>query len=164
MKIPWSMVEETRNEVNILSIRESRPSNEGSNYVKLTISTCGETQRELLVRSRLFIGYCSLVVKKEASHSCFKCNTLDHRTAECKVESETLWEVQSAGPCLAWLKKPSHCKNCKRRFESPTMESRGWSCPLRNAKALMLAGVNIVAPGEKSFLRSTTDLLGRDKT
>ena len=90
------------------------------------ITARGDTQREILARSRLFIGYQSVGVKKEVSHSCFKCNTLEHQIAECKVESATCGGVQSAGPCLCKLQEASTLQEFQK-VGSPTMESRGRS-------------------------------------
>ena len=88
---PGRTVEEIRKEVDVLSIRESRSSIYGGNddTVTVIITARGYTQREILARSRLFMGYRSCGVKEEAApHGCFKCYALDHRIAECKVGSE----------------------------------------------------------------------------
>ena len=96
-------------EVDILSLRET------SDYTFTgKITARGDTQREILVRSRLFGGYQSGGLKKEAPHSCFKCNTMDHQIAECKVESATCGRSNQRDNVSASCKKPPHCKNCKK--------------------------------------------------
>ena len=50
----------------ILNKGKSAPSNGGSNDV--TVTACGDTQREILVRCRFFMGYRSFGVKEATPH------------------------------------------------------------------------------------------------
>lgn len=116
---PGRSVDEVKGEVRYVSRRTSNVKpfrGTDDDVVNVIIAIAGETQRRILEKKSLFLGYRVCKVREEVnSQGCFKCFRYGHRKDRCNMEEEVCRNCCEPGhfkdKCP--LSEPV-CINCKR--------------------------------------------------